>query len=80
MSKKKKDIEVNVSEETMTRDGKTQTITKLTIGKKEVGKIIPLTDKKWAVEMNDKQETLVKNVDEGIAYIIRQWNLHAAQA
>lgn len=41
MSKKNKDIQVQVKEEERLIDGEKQTVTQLVIGKKTIGEIIP---------------------------------------
>lgn len=74
MSKKNKDIEVRIEEEQQQIEGQQVTITKMLIGKKEIGRIIP-KDKKFMLEMNNENAGIVKSVEEGIETIIRQWNL-----
>ncbi|MBL1229239.1 DUF2969 domain-containing protein [Enterococcus sp. BWB1-3] len=75
MSKKNKDIEVRIEEEKQTLAGVQITVTKLLIGKKEIGRIIPKDEKRFTIEMNGGTQATVKTVDEGIESIIRQWNL-----
>jgi hypothetical protein len=75
MSKKNKDIEVRIEEEGATIEGQQVTVTKMLIGKKEIGRIIPKDSKKFILEMNGENSGTVKSVEEGIETIIRQWNL-----
>ncbi|MBL1226939.1 DUF2969 domain-containing protein [Enterococcus sp. BWR-S5] len=75
MSKKNKDIEVRIEEEQQKVDGQQVIITKLLIGKKEIGRIVPKDSKKFTLEMNSENTGTVKSVEEGIETIIRQWNL-----
>ncbi|WP_086348219.1 DUF2969 domain-containing protein [Candidatus Enterococcus clewellii] len=75
MSKKNKDIEVRIEEEQQKVDGQQVTVTKMLIGKKEIGRIIPKDSKKFSLEMSGESSGTVKSVEEGIETIIRQWNL-----
>jgi hypothetical protein len=76
MSKKNKEIEVRVEEETISLQGNKGTMHKLFIGKKEIGRIIPQSEKKLSVEIDGKNEATVKSLDEAFEYVIRQWNLN----
>ncbi|MBP1044959.1 DUF2969 domain-containing protein [Enterococcus sp. BWM-S5] len=75
MSKKNKDIEVRIEEEQLKIEGQSVTITKMLIGKKEIGRILPKDGKKFVLEMNGETSGTVKSIEEGIETIIRQWNL-----
>lgn len=75
MSKKNKDIEVRIEEEVLNVEGQQVTVTKMMIGKKEIGRIIPNDSKKFTLEMSGENTGTVKSVEEGIETIIRQWNL-----
>lgn len=75
MSKKNKDIEVNVEEANATVDGKDVTVLKLSIGKNEIGTLTP-KEKGFLAELPEGTSQLVKSEDEGYDYIIRNWNLH----
>lgn len=75
MSKKNREINVRIEEENKQLNGKMITISKLMIGKKEIGRIIPDEDK-LSVEIDNKKEVTVKLFDEAVEYVIRQWNLN----
>lgn len=75
MAKKNKDIEVKIEEEKITVSGQQVTVTKLLIGKREIGRIIPKDEKRFTIEMDGNIQGTVKSVDEGIEAVIRQWNL-----
>lgn len=76
MSKKNKDIEVRIEEEISTYNGQKVEISKLFIGKKEIGQVIPQESKKMIVTIDGRNETTMKSMDEAVEYIIRQWNLN----
>lgn len=75
MTKKHKEIEVRIEEETKKVNGKSLVISKLIIGKKEIGRVIPEAEK-LIVEIDNRKEATVKSLDEAVEYIIRQWNLN----
>lgn len=75
MSKKNKDIQVQVNEEERLVDGKKQTVTQLVIGKKVIGEIVP--DNKLFQAFNAGNLLgNYKTIDDGIEALIRNWNLH----
>ncbi|MGK0552429.1 DUF2969 domain-containing protein [Enterococcus faecalis] len=76
MSKKNKEIEVRVVEEQASVQDTNAVISKLMIGKKEIGRIIPQSGKKFVIEIDGKMEGNVKSLDEAFEYVIRQWNLN----
>ena len=76
MSKKNKDIEVRVEEETVSLNGEKVIINKLIIGKKEIGRVIPQSEKKMLIEIDGKNEGSAKSLEEAFEYVIRQWNLN----
>jgi len=76
MSKKNKDIEVTV-EEVKRNAGNTQiVVNRLTIGKQEIGFVIPLENGKFQVEKDGKVLLTVKTLDEGFEELISEYNLH----
>ena len=75
MTKKHKEIEVRIEEETKKVNGQSMVISKLIIGKKEIGRVIPEAEK-LIVEIDNRKEATVKSLDEAVEYIIRQWNLN----
>ncbi|MHC5226708.1 DUF2969 domain-containing protein [Enterococcus sp. LJL99] len=75
MSKKNKEIEVRIEEETKKVNGQNVVVSKLIIGKKEIGCVIPEAEK-MIVEIDGRKEATVKSLDEAVEYIIRQWNLN----
>ncbi|NST07375.1 DUF2969 domain-containing protein [Enterococcus faecalis] len=77
MSKKNKDIEVRVEEEKAQYNGANVLMTQLFIGKKDIGRVIPQTDKKFIIEIDGKQAGRAKNLDEACEIIIRQWKFRA---
>lgn len=75
MSKKNKDIQVQVTEEEREINGEKQTVTQLVIGKKIIGEIIP--ENKNFLAYNDGHVLgSFKSLDDGIEALIRNWNLH----
>lgn len=75
MSKKNKDIQVQVTEEELVIDGKKQAITQLMIGKKVIGEIIP-ENKNFKAYNDGHLLGNYKSLDDGIEALIRNWNLH----
>ena len=75
MSKKNKDIEVQVEEVPTKVDGADVTVLVLSIAKKQIGKLIPQA-KGFLVELPEGVTQLVKTEDEGYDFVIRNWNLH----
>lgn len=75
MSKKNKDIQVQVTEEERVIDGKKQAITQLMIGKKVIGEIIP-ENKNFQAYNDGHLLGNYKSLDDGIEALIRNWNLH----
>lgn len=76
MSKKNKDIEVRIEEEQGSFNGQKVEISKLFIGKKEIGQVIPQEPKKMIVTIDGRNEATLKTMNEAVEYIIRQWNLN----
>lgn len=75
MSKKNKDIQVQVKEEERLIDGEKQTVTQLVIGKKTIGEIV--SENKSFQAYNDGHLLgSFKTLDDGIEALIRNWNLH----
>lgn len=75
MSKKNKEIEVRIEEEAKKVNGRSIVLSKLIIGKKEIGRVIPDAEK-MIIEIDGRKEATVKSFDEAVEYIIRQWNLN----
>ena len=75
MSKKNKDIQVQVKEEERLIDGEKQTVTQLVIGKKTIGEIVPENKSFQAYNDGHLLESF-KTLDDGIEALIRNWNLH----
>lgn len=75
MSKKNKDIQVQVTEEEREINGEKQTVTQLVIGKKIIGEIIP-ENKNFQAYNDGHVLGSFKSLDDGIEGLIRNWNLH----
>jgi len=75
MSKKNKDIQVQVTEEEREINGEKQTVTQLVIGKKIIGEIIP-ENKNFQAYNDGHALGSFKSLDDGIEALIRNWNLH----
>ncbi|MGX7205612.1 DUF2969 family protein [Enterococcus pingfangensis] len=75
MSKKNKDIQVQIKEEARQIDGKEQTVSQLVIGKKIIGEIIP-DNKNFQAYNDGRLLGNYKSLDDGIEALIRNWNLH----
>lgn len=75
MSKKNKDIQVQVTEEEREINGEKQTVTQLVIGKKIIGEIIP-ENKNFQTYNDGHVLGSFKSLDDGIEALIRNWNLH----
>ncbi|MDU5336224.1 DUF2969 domain-containing protein [Enterococcus sp.] len=75
MSKKNKDIQVQVKEEERLINGEKQIVTQLVIGKKMIGEIIP-ENKNFQAFNDGVLLGNFKTLDDGIEALIRNWNLH----
>ncbi len=75
MSKKNKDIEVQIKEEERSINGQTVTVTQLVIGKKMIGEVIP-ENKVFQAYSDDRLLGSFRTLDDGIENVIRSWNLH----
>ncbi|WP_407855498.1 DUF2969 domain-containing protein [Enterococcus hailinensis] len=75
MSKKNKDIQVQIKEEERSINGNKETVTQLVIGKKLIGEIIP-ENKVFQTYADDQLLGGFKTLDDGIEALIRNWNLH----
>ncbi|OJG45845.1 hypothetical protein RV04_GL001611 [Enterococcus hermanniensis] len=75
MSKKNKDIQVQIKEEERSINGNKETVTQLVIGKKLIGEIIP-ENKVFQAYADDHLLGGFKTLDDGIEALIRNWNLH----
>lgn len=75
MSKKNKDIQVQINEEERLINGEKQTVTQLVIGKKNIGEIIP-KNKNFQAYNDGHLLGNYKTLDDGIEALIRNWNLH----
>ena len=75
MSKKNKDIQVQLKEEDRLIEGKKETVTQLVIGKKTIGEIIP-DNKNFQAYNNGHLLGSFKTLDDGVEALIRNWNLH----
>ena len=75
MSKKNKDIQVQVTEEEREINGEKQTVTQLVIGKKIIGEIIP-ENKNFQAYNDGHVLGSFKSLVDGIEALIRNWNLH----
>lgn len=74
MSKKNTNIEVTVEEREVTKENQKMIETVVSIAKKEIGKIVPKGNG-FEVLPKDGTAYLVKNNEEGIELLIRNWNL-----
>ena len=75
MSKKNKDIQVQIKEEERTVGGKKQIVSQLVIGKKIIGEIIP-ENKNFQAYNDGHLLGNYRTLDDGIEALIRNWNLH----
>lgn len=75
MSKKNKDIQVQINEEERLINGEKQTVTQLVIGKKNIGEIIP-ENKNFQAYNDGHLLGNYKTLNDGIEALIRNWNLH----
>ncbi|AQW22251.1 hypothetical protein PL11_010065 [Lentilactobacillus curieae] len=70
---KAKEINVDIND---TKNSQGQPISELLVGKKVIGNIRQLEDKKFEVVNLDKDVFHVKSFDEGVTTLIRHFNLH----
>lgn len=75
MSKKNKDIPVEVQEVPKNYQGQSVTAQALIIAKKEIGYLVPQS-KGWLAVLPEGAPQSVKTEDEGYDLLIRAWNLH----
>lgn len=75
MSKKNKDIQVQVKKEERLINGEKQTVTQLVIGKKTIGEVVP-ENKNFQAYNDGHLLGNFKTLDDGIEALIRNWNLH----
>ncbi|CAM3309396.1 DUF2969 family protein [Vagococcus fessus] len=73
--KKNKDIEVTVTEKKQNSQGKTAEVQELAIGKKIIGEVEKLEEKKFVVSIEGEGPKYVKSFDEGYEVLISHWNL-----
>lgn len=72
MSKKEKNIEVNVTDET--RNG--QPVQQVFIGTKLIGEVVSGDDRFVASMAVNNQQFIVRSQEEGLAIILQQYHLH----
>lgn len=73
--KKNKEIEVTVSEKKQNSQGKKADVQELSIGKRVIGEVEKLDDKKYVVTIEGEGPKFVKSFDEGYQTLISHWNL-----
>ncbi|WEG74104.1 DUF2969 family protein [Vagococcus intermedius] len=73
--KKNKDIEVAVAEKSKNAKGQAAEVHELTIGKKVIGEIEKLEERKFVVNIEGEGPKYVKSFDEGYEVLISHWNL-----
>lgn len=73
--KKNKDIEVAVTEKNKNAKGQTAEVHELTIGKKVIGEIEKIEERKFVVNIEGEGPKYVKSFDEGYEVLISHWNL-----
>lgn len=71
MSKKNKPIEINIEE--LVENG--VEIQRLLTGKKIMGEVRKVNDRKFEVYIDNELKLTTKSMDQGIEEIIAQWNL-----
>lgn len=76
MSKKNHQIDVNVEEINEQINNEEITVSILTVGKKEIGRVKHVSSNKYEVMINGEKEQHTKNLDDGYELIIRNWNLN----
>lgn len=72
MSKKEKNIEVNVKD----LERNNQPIQQIFIGKRLIGEVTTEESRFKAVLLNGNQEFIVQSQEEGLATILQQYHLH----
>lgn len=75
MAKKNKDIEVTVVEKDKNAAGQGAEVHELSIGKRIIGEIEKLEEKKFVVTIAGEGPKYVKSFDEGYETLISHWNL-----
>lgn len=73
--KKNKDIEVTVTEKMQNSKGQKAEVQELSIGKRVIGEVEKLEDKKFVVTIEGEGPKFVKSFDEGYQTLISHWNL-----
>lgn len=73
--KKNKDTEVQIEEITINKNGEVLSGYEMKIGKKVIGKIEVLSEKKYNSMIEDENLGVTKSLDEAMETIIRHWNL-----
>ncbi|QIL46668.1 DUF2969 domain-containing protein [Vagococcus coleopterorum] len=73
--KKNKDIEVSVTEKKQNSKGQKAEVQELSIGKKVIGEVEKIEDKKFVVTIEGEGPKFVKSFDEGYETLISHWNL-----
>lgn len=73
--KKNKDIEVTVTEKMQNSKGQKAEVQELSIGKRVIGEVEKLEEKKFVVTIEGEGPKFVKSFDEGYQTLISHWNL-----
>lgn len=76
MGKKNKALEVTEKEVTLTYKGATCTASEFYLDKKCLGQVITLEHGFEAVTEPEKNTMKVKNFQDGVEFLLREWNLH----
>lgn len=76
MAKKNHDIQINTHEIKADYQGMQVEGIALSSGKKEIGKVLEISEKKFIVQIPEESEQTVHSQNEGIEMIIRFVNLH----
>ncbi|MFV0557435.1 MAG: DUF2969 domain-containing protein [Enterococcus sp.] len=77
MSKKNKDIEVQVIETTKVITGSTYTVNQVLLGKKVIGEVLTVGEKEFEAFLGEEDLGAYKTLDLGLEAILLQHNLHA---
>lgn len=72
---KNKDIEVSVLEKKTNAAGKAAETHELTIGKRVIGEVEKLDERKFVVTIEGEGPKYVKTFEEGYEVLISHWNL-----
>lgn len=75
MGKKNKDIELTLDEGTIVVDNQKVKSYTLMMGKKQLGEIIEISEKKYQAKSSNDDIAVLRSLDDAIEELIRIWNL-----